>query len=130
MATRMTLETMAKDEVAQADQSLVQIGDPVQTSKPQVERDSQFFFFFPHTDQDSSRTLGSPALRAPEAATDLVGGWTVLMMVGWRWVWHEMELVFLAEMPCYICFNRCAFDPLTCQEGQANLASVEGIAKR
>lgn len=86
--------------------------------------------FFPHTDQDSSRTLGSPALRAPEAATDLVGGWTVLMMVGWRWVWHEMELVFLAEMPCYICFNRCAFDPLTCQEGQANLASVEGIAKR
>lgn len=75
---------MAKDEVAQADQSLVQIGDPVQTSKPQVERDSQFFFFFffPHTDQDSSRTLGSPALRALEATTDLVGGWTVLMMVG------------------------------------------------
>lgn len=36
MATKMTLETMAKDEVAQAGQGCMHIGDSLKTSKPQV----------------------------------------------------------------------------------------------
>lgn len=67
---------MGKDEVAQADQSHVQIGDPVQTSKPQVGWDSQLYPFSlrPTFFQDLGKA-------SPQSSWDCIRfgcGWTSL----------------------------------------------------
>lgn len=108
MATKMTFETMAKDEVAQAGQGCIQIGDSLKPPNPKLDEAPNSTFFFP----TQTNSLLRPWEAQPSELPSLQQIWLRVNLFADSWLrvgWRGKKSSLEAHLSPVICPAHPAF---------------------